>query len=204
MAVTRPAAKIRSAPMITATCHGLPVMIACPAAPLTTTAPLPEEPPLVVDPAVPDNAADSGEATWPAATDSTVAAVTVVSTAAPAPAPNSASSTPTARRTTPLVAITAIRPARAASASPPANGTRSLPDTLTTSAVSGFWGVKTACAHCARSASSTSPAPTAPVSSAYPYSRLGLVIDRRRSQPKDGVEHVSVEAGAVAGVAGGP
>ena len=45
--------------MITATCQGLPVMIACPAAPLTTTAPLPEEPPLVVDPAVPDSAADA-------------------------------------------------------------------------------------------------------------------------------------------------
>jgi hypothetical protein len=65
-----------------------------------------------------------------------------------------------------LVAITAIRPANAASASAPASGTRSLPDTVTTSAVSGFCGVKTACAHCARRASNISPAPTAPASSA--------------------------------------
>src|SRR3984885_411298 len=194
---------MRSAPTITAACHGAPDMIACPAELDSTSAPLPEAP-LVVDPAAPDRAADSGEATLPAATETTVAAVTVVSTAAPAPAPHSASSAPTARRATPLVAITATKPARAASASASASGTRSLPDTLTTSAVSGFCGVKTACAHCARSASSISPAPTAPASSAYPSCLLGLVMGRRRSQPEHGVEHVGVEVGSVAGVAGGP
>src|ERR1700733_3202096 len=192
-----------SPPMITAACHGVPDMIARPVELLRPSAPLPDVP-LVVDPAAPDRAADAGEATLPAATETTVAAVTVVSTAAPAPAPNNASSTPTARRATPLVAITAIRPARAASASASASGTRSVPDTPTTSAVSGFCGGKTACAHCARGASSISPAPPPPASSAYPYWRLGLVMGRRRSQPEHGVEHVGVEAGPVAGVAGGP
>src|SRR3984957_4604266 len=192
-----------SPPTTPAACHGMPDMIACPGVLPRTSAPLPEVP-LVVDPAAPDRAAASGEATLPAATDTTAPSLTVVSTAAPAPAPNSASSTPTARRATPLVAITAIRPARAASASASASGTRSVPDTLTTSAVSGFCGLKTACAHCARRASSIRPAPTPPASSAYPYSRFGLVIGRRRPKPEHGVEHVGVEAGPVAGVAGGP
>ena len=55
------------------------------------------------------------------------------------------------------------------------SGTRSLPDTLTTCGLSGFGGVNTACAHRCLTARMTSPAPTAPVSSANPYSRLGVM-----------------------------
>ena len=169
--VARPVPKTSSAPASTATRHGVPFMTACPAAPATTTVAPPDEP-LVVDPAVPETAADSGEPTWLAATLTTLAAVTVVVTAAPAPAPNSASSTPAACRSTPRVAITAARPASAATASAPARGTRSAPDTSITCGVSGLGGVKTACAQRCLTASRISPAPTAPASSARPYSRL--------------------------------
>src|SRR6185437_10911086 len=86
-AVARPARKTSSAPMKTATCHGVPVMIAWPVDPETTKDP-PDIAPLVVDPAVPEMAADSGEATLDATTETTVAAVTEVVTAAPVPAPN--------------------------------------------------------------------------------------------------------------------
>src|SRR5690348_8495289 len=89
-AVARPAAKMSSAPTSTAACQGVPVMIAWPVDPDTTNEPPPVAP-LVVDPAAPETAADSGEATLDAATETTVAAVTEVRTAAPAPAPNSAS-----------------------------------------------------------------------------------------------------------------
>src|ERR1700761_7529182 len=99
-AVSSPARKIRSAPASTATCHGVPVMIAWPAVPDTTNEP-PDDEPLVVEAAAPQTAAVSGEATSEAATEAAVAAVAEVVTAAPAPAPNNASSTPAARLSTP-------------------------------------------------------------------------------------------------------
>src|ERR1700761_3462199 len=99
-AVSSPARKIRSAPASTATCHGVPVMIAWPAVPDTTNAP-PDDEPLVVEPAAPETAGDPGEATFEAATETAVAAVTEAVTAAPAAPPNNASTTPAARLSTP-------------------------------------------------------------------------------------------------------
>jgi len=183
-AVVRPARNTSSAPASTANRHGVPVMTACPV-PVSTTA-APPAAPLVVEPAEPLTAADSGEATWLAATLTTFAAVTPVVTAAPAQAPNTASSTPAARRSTPLVAITAASPASAATASAPASGTRSAPDTPTTCWLSGLGGVKTASAQRSLTASRISPAPTAPARSVRPYSRRTGIARTPLSRPRPG------------------
>src|SRR5581483_1593191 len=87
-----PAATTSSAPARTATRHGVPVMMACPAVPTTVTAADPPELPPVVDPAAPDTAAAPGDPTLLAATLSTDAAVTPVPTATAVPAPSAASS----------------------------------------------------------------------------------------------------------------
>src|SRR6266581_4303893 len=78
-----------------------------------------------------------------------------------------------------------------ASASAPASGTSCCPVTVMSCAGSGLGGVKTACAQAWRTASTTSPAPAAPASSTSVNSLRILE------------QHVSVEAGPVAGVAGG-
>src|SRR5690242_7393157 len=184
-AVATPASTIAIAPAMAAARQGAPTMITWPG-PATTiacTAP-PEGAPLVVEPpSGPDKALARAAAR-------TAEARRLARTAAAVAAPRTASRTPTARLSTDRVAITAARQASAASASALASGTSCCPVTAMSWAGSGRGGVKTACAQAWRAASTTRPAPTAPASSTRPNS---LRIFQ---------QHIRVEAGPVAGVAG--
>src|ERR1700722_8915322 len=193
--VARPARMIATAPALATARHGAPAMTAWPDEPAITIgcAALPGELPLVVDP--PTAPFDA----FALAAARTADARTPVATAAPAPAPRRASRTPTARRATDLVAITAASQASAASASALASGTSSWPVTEMSCAGSGRGATKTACAHACRVASRTSPAPTAPSSST---SANSLRITDISGPWSLRLQHVGVEAGPVAGVAG--
>src|SRR6266702_2968698 len=184
-AVASPASTIAAAPARAAARQGAPARIARPGPAMTIswTAP-PEDAPLVVEP-------PSGPTALARAAASTAWARSPARTAAAAPAPSTASRTPAARLSADLVAITAARQASAASASAPASGTSCCPVTVMSCAGSGLGGVKTACAQAWRTASTTSPAPAAPASSTSVNSLRILE------------QHVNVEAGPVAGVAGG-
>src|SRR5580704_16724277 len=185
-AVVTPTSTIAIAPAMAAARQGAPARITRPgpATTISCTAP-PEGAPLVVEPpSGPDKALARAAAR-------TAEARRLARTAAAVAAPSTASRTPTARLSTDLVAITAARQASAASASALASGTSCCPVTAMSWAGSGRGGVKTACAHAWRTASTTRPAPTAPASSTRPNS---LRIFQ---------QHIRVEAGPVAGVAGG-
>src|SRR5207248_10601581 len=106
------------------------------------------------------------------------------------PAPSTASRTPKTSLITDLVAMTAARQASAARPSAPASGTSCCPVTEMSWAGSGLGGVKMAWAHAWRTASTTRPAPAAPASST------------RANSLRIFQQHVRVEAGPVAGVAG--
>src|SRR5690242_6194738 len=203
-AVARPASTIAIAPATAAARQGAPAMITRPGPAMTIscTAP-PEGAPVVVEP-------PSGPASALARAAARIAEVCRLdSTAAAVPAPSMASRTPTARLTTDLVAITAARQASAASASALASGTSPCPVTAMSWAGSGRGAVKTACAQAWRAASTTSPAPAAPVSSTSTNSRRPAVTWAVTGAVAWAViesllfqQHVRVEAGPVAGVAG--
>src|SRR6185437_403576 len=184
-AVARPASTIAAAPASTAARQGAPARITRPGPAMTTacTAPPPDEPPVVEPPSGPSRALARAAA-------STADVRTAAAAATAAPAPSTAIRTPKARLITDLVAITAARQASAASPSAPASGTSCWPVTEMSWTGSGLGGVKTARAHAWRRASTTRPAPAAPASSTR-------VNSLRIFQ-----QHVRVEAGPVAGVAG--
>src|SRR5580704_2345405 len=225
--VARPARMIATAPAMATARHGAPAMTAWPDEPAITIgcAALPGELPLVVDPpTVPFEALALAAAR-------TADARTPVATAAPVPAPRTASRTPTARLARDLVAMTAARQASAASASALASGTSAWPVTEKSCAGSGRGATKMACAHACRVASRTSPAPTAPSSSTSANSLritdisghwifqvarscvwrgsvslrhgvAGILANALGRFAGHRLEHVGVEAGPVAGVAG--
>src|SRR5580693_2793285 len=183
--VARPASAIATAPATATARQGAPARMTRPGPAMTIscTAP-PGDAPLVVDPPRGPSRALARAAA------STVAVRTPTDAVTAAPAPRTASSAPTARLVTDLVAITAARQASAASASAPASGTSCCPVTEMCCAGSGRGGVKMASAHAWRTASTINPAPAAPASSTSVNSLRILE------------QHVGVEAGPVAGVAG--
>src|SRR5580704_10252735 len=198
--VARPASRITTAPATAAARQGAPAKTARPAPEMTIpcTAP-PVDAPLVVDPP------RGPSRVLARAAASTAAACAPADAATAAPAPRTASRAPTARLATDLVAITAARQASAASASALASGTSCCPLTEMSCAGSGRGGVKMAWAQAWRTASTTSPAPTAPASSTSTNSLrfIGISGRHRGCFPGHRRKHGSVETGPVASVAGG-